>query len=130
MRNAHARQLDDAVDHVESALKNLSDRLEDMLPGNRQRRRLARARRAIGRTTSSVVERVPGQASALLAGTRRGVADHPLRVALTATIASICVWSLFRLLSNGKSPARHNGRSIVDRFRSAQAAQEEGVLRH
>jgi hypothetical protein len=124
------RQLDDAVNHVESALKNLSDRLEDFLPGDRHRRRLTRARRAIGRTTSSVIDRVPGQASALLTDTRRGVTNHPVRTALTAMLAGLCLWSLFRLVSNGRSPRRLNGRSFADRFRSAQAAQEEGVLRH
>lgn len=119
-------QLDDAVNHVESALKNLSDRLEDFLPGNRHRRRLTRARRAIGRTTNSVIEHVPGQASALLADTRRGVTDHPVRTALTAILAGLCIWSLFRLVSN-KSPARIEGRTLADRYR---AAQQEGVLRH
>lgn len=127
MRHQDAQhQLQDAVNHVESALRNLSDRMEDFLPGNRHRRRLARARRAIGRRTSSVVERVPGQASALLADTRRGVTDHPLRTVLTAVLAGVCVWSLFRLLSN-RSPARLEGRTLAQRYRSAQ---EEGVLRH
>lgn len=123
-------QLDDAVNHVESALRNLSDRLEDFLPGNRHRRRLTRAGRAIGRASSSVIDRVPGQASALLADTRRGVSNHPVRTALTAMLAGLCIWSLFRLVSNRRSPMRLNGRSLADRFRSAQAAQEEGVLRH
>ena len=127
MRHQEAqRQLHDAVNHVESALRNLSDRMEDFLPGNRHRRRLARAKRAIGRRTSSVVERVPGQASALLADTRRGVTNHPVRTALTAMLAGLCVWSLFRLLSN-RSPARLEGRALADRYRSAQ---QEGALRH
>lgn len=128
MRYPEARhQLDDAVNHVESALRNLSDRLEDLLPGNRHRRRLTRARRAIGRTASSVAGRVPGQASALLADTRRGVASHPLRTALAAVLAGLAVWSLLRLVSN-RSPERLDGRrTLAGRYRSAQ---EEGVLRH
>lgn len=127
MRHQEAQhQLHDAVNHVESALRNLSERMEDFLPGSRHRRRLARARRALGRRTSSVVERVPGQASALLADTRRGVTDHPVRTALTAMLAGLFVWSLFRLLSN-RSPARLEGRTLADRYRSAQ---QEGALRH
>lgn len=129
MRYPDARhQLDDAVNHVESALRNLSDRLEDALPGNRHRRRLSRARRAIGRTASSVVDRVsPDHAPALLADARRGVTNHPVRTAFTAAVAGVCIWSLFRLLLNGKSRARLNGRTLADRYRSAQ---EEAVLRH
>jgi hypothetical protein len=129
MRYPDARhQLDDAVNHVESALRNLSDRLEDVLPGNRHRRRLTRARRAIGRTASSVVDRVsPEHAPALFADARRGVTNHPVRAALTATVAGICIWSLLRLLLDGKSRARRNGRTLAQRYRSVQ---EEGVLRH
>lgn len=128
MRYPEARhQLDDAVNHVESALRNLSDRLEDVLPGNRQRRRLTRARRAIGRTTSSVIERVPGQASALLGETRRGVSNHPVRTALLAMFAGLAAWSLLRLVSN-RSPERlEDRRTLAGRFR---ATDQEGVLRH
>ena len=63
----------------------------------------------------------------LLADTRRGVTNHPVGTALTAALAGICIWSLFRLLANDRSPMRLNGRSVADRYRSAQ---EEGVLRH
>jgi ElaB/YqjD/DUF883 family membrane-anchored ribosome-binding protein len=126
MRYPDARnQLDAAVSNVESALKNLSDRLEDVLPGNSHRRRISRARRAITRTASSVAERVPGQASSLVEDTRRTVREHPVRVALTAAIAGYFVWSLIRV-ANEKSENRGYGRSLADRYRTSQ---DEGVLR-
>lgn len=126
MRHMDTRkQLDAAVENVESALRNLSDRLEDVLPGSSHRRRVSRAGRAIRRTASSVVDRVsPDHASSLVADTRRTVSEHPVRVALTAALAGYCVWSLFKL-ANGRLEG--NSHSLADRFRSAR---DEGVLHH
>lgn len=127
MRHADTRrQLDDAVNHVEAALKDLSERLEDALPGSGRRRRIARAKRAVRRTAGSLTDRVSGrQVSSLVDDTRRVVSDHPVQVALTAAVAGYCVWSLIRL-ANGR-PAGHDGASLADRFRSAQG---EGGLHH
>jgi ElaB/YqjD/DUF883 family membrane-anchored ribosome-binding protein len=125
MRHLDTReQLDAAVSNVESALKNLSERLDDVLPGSdRLSHRVTRAKRAIRRTASSVADRIPAdRASQLVAETGRTVREHPLRVALTAALAGYCVWSLLRL-TNG----RGNSHPLADRFR---AAREHVDLRH
>jgi hypothetical protein len=128
MRHPDARShFDAAVSNVESALKDLTDRLDDVLPGNNRRRQLSRAGRAIRRTASSVADRVtPGHRSSMVADARQAVRDHPVQVALTAALAGYCLWSLFRL-GNGRPILPGNGRTLADRYRSSQ---EEGILRH
>lgn len=121
-------QLDAAFGNVESALKNLSERLDDVLPDYGRQRKIARARRAIRRTASSVVERVRPHEGGLMEDTRRTVREHPFGTLLTAAAAGFFVWSLFRIASS-----RHEGsttghaRTLAGRFREAQ---EEGVMRH
>ncbi|MGH8193030.1 MAG: hypothetical protein ACREQ8_01335 [Woeseiaceae bacterium] len=128
MRQTDVRQqLDAAVSNMESALKDLSERLEDALPGSDDlRHRVTRAKRAIRRGAGSVADHVTPPYPSLVEETRRTVRDHPVRVALTAAMAGYCVWSLLRL-ANGRASLRGNSHSLSDRFRSSQ---KEGFFRH
>ena len=101
---------------MESALKDLSERLEDALPGSDDlRHRVTRAKRAIRRGAGSVADHVTPPYPSLVEETRRTVRDHPVRVALTAAMAGYCVWSLLRL-ANGRASSRGNSHSLRDRF--------------
>jgi ElaB/YqjD/DUF883 family membrane-anchored ribosome-binding protein len=118
MRHLDPRdQLDAAVSNVESALRHLSERLDDVLPGsNDLSRRVTRAKRALRRTTGSMVDHFPSdRASQLVAETGRTVREHPLRAVLTAAAAGYCVWSLIRL-ANG----RDDSHTLAGRFRAAR----------
>lgn len=129
MRHSDVRsQLDTAFGNVESALRHLSDRLDDVLPDYGRRRKMSRAGRAIRRTASSVADRVlPRNTPSLMEDTRRTVREHPVGTVLTAALAGYCVWSLLRAAN-----ARHgrlttdDGRTLAGRLRAAQ----EGALRH
>lgn len=129
MRHSDVRsQLDTAFGNVESALKNLSDRLDDVLPDHGRRSRISRARRAVRRTASSVAGRVmPHHGSSLVEDTRRTVREHPVGTVLTAAVAGFAVWSVLRMANSRHTLTTGNGRTLAGRFR---AAQEEGVMRH
>lgn len=129
MRQSDVRtQLDTAFTSVESALRNLSDRLEDVLPDHGRRSRISRAGRALRRTAGSVAERVtPQHASSLVEDTRRTVREHPFGTVLTAAAAGFCVWSLLRMANSRHAQTTDDRRTLASRFR---AAQEEGVIRH
>lgn len=134
MSNSHIRgQLESAVSNVESALRNLSDRLDDVLPDYGRRRRISRAGRAIRRTAGQVAERVrPNNGASLMDDTRRTVREHPYGSVLMAAFAGWLVWSVLR--SGESRHAGHEadeGRSLAGRFRSAMGRQdEESALRH
>lgn len=129
MRHTDVRsQLDTAFGNVESALRHLSDRLDDVLPDNGYRRPISRAGRALRRTASQVADRVrPHHAGSLVEDTRRTVREHPVSTVLTAAAAGFLVWSLLRLSNsrNARSGGRH---TLAGRFRAGHG--DESVLRH
>lgn len=120
-------QLESAFGNVESALKNLSDRLDDALPDYGRRHPVKRAGQALRRTASQVAERVrPDHGGSLMEDTRRTVREHPVGTVFAAAAAGIVVWSLLRM---GNSHERSGvSRSLANRFRAAQG--EDSVLRH
>jgi ElaB/YqjD/DUF883 family membrane-anchored ribosome-binding protein len=98
MRQSDVRkQFKAAIRSAESALQDLSDRLDD-LPGTGSRHStIRRAKRSLRRTAGAVAEHVPiERASAIAADTGRTVREHPVKTLLTAAIAGYCVWSLVR----------------------------------
>lgn len=133
MKDKRARkQIDAALGNVESALRDLSDRLEDVVPGRkRYRNRLARAEDGLRRTARSVAGRLPRERTAsLVESAEQTVRAHPVRVALTAAVAGYCAWSLFRF-ANGHSAVRKERLGRHDPYRApADAAREHGDVRH
>ncbi len=120
-------QLETAFGNVESALKNLSDRLDDALPDYR-RRPIKRAGQALRRTANQVAERVrPEHAGSLMEDTRRTVREHPVSTVLAAAAAGYVVWSLLRM-GNTQHQRPGVGRTLANRFRAAQG--DDSVIRH
>ncbi|HLT89395.1 MAG TPA: hypothetical protein VKZ85_00510 [Woeseiaceae bacterium] len=131
MRNADVRsQLDSALGNVESALRNLADRLDDVLPDT-GRRPLSRAGRAIRRRASRMAERVrPHQELSLLEDTRRTVREHPMGTIVTAAVAGWLVWSVLRA-ANSRHEGAEEERTLTGRFRSMMGREgAESTLRH
>lgn len=130
------RQIDVAVRNVESALKDLSDRLDDALPGTARsrRNRLHRAEAAIRRTAHNVAGRLPTERGAsLLEDAGQTVRAHPLTVALTAAAAGCLVWSLLHLAGNSRPRTRRErlyGLAERGRQKASEAMQEGFNLRH
>ncbi len=132
MRDKSARkQIDTAIGNVESALRDLSDRLEDVVPGRRRlRHRVARAEDRLRRTAHSVAGRLPRERTAsLVESAEQTVREHPVRVALTAALAGYCAWSIWRF-ANGRPTVRKE-RLGEGRFRAAAGAAREHLdVRH
>jgi ElaB/YqjD/DUF883 family membrane-anchored ribosome-binding protein len=138
MRQAKVReQVKAAIHNVESALQDLSDRL-DTLPGNsgRRRSRVRRAGRRLRRTAGTFAENVPiERASAIAADTGRTVRQHPLTTALTAAIAGYLVWSLVRYSTEHTQRAREGLGERIDRGedelrKQAESMESERHARH
>ncbi|MEX2124175.1 MAG: hypothetical protein WD795_09805 [Woeseia sp.] len=106
MRQADVKKQFDAVIHnVESALRDLSDRLEGLPDTGKYPNPVRRAGRTLKRTADNVAERIPFErASTLAVDTGRAVRQHPVTTALTAAFAGYCIWSLIRY-SNGRAAA-------------------------
>src|SRR5690606_6142521 len=96
MRHTDVRsQLDTAFGNVESALRNLSDRLDEVLPDYGGRRRVQRAGRALRRKAHEVAERVrPQRGGDLVEDTRRTIREHPLGTVVTAALVGGLVWAV------------------------------------
>ena len=114
MIQAHVRkQFDAAIENVESALRDLSDRLESLADSRRPRSTMRRAGRDLKRRASSFVDHVPlERASAIAAETGRTVRQHPVTTVLTAAVAGYCIWSLIQYSTNRTAAgrgSRHSG---------------------
>jgi hypothetical protein len=120
-------QLETAFGNVESALKNLSDRLDDALPDYGRRHPVKRAGQALRRRANEMAERVRSDHDgSLMEDTRRTVREHPVGTMLAAAAAGFVVWSLLRM---GNSEHGRSGMSrTLDRFRAAQG--DDRFLRH
>ena len=136
MRRSNLRsQLDTALSNVESALRDLSDRLEDILPDDGGRRRMRRAGRALRRTAHEVAERVrPHNGGALIEDTRRTMREHPIGTVVTAALVGGLVWAALRAGNSRHGwEAEEEGRSFAGRFRAAMGREGEEAgrtLRH
>lgn len=133
MKETNARKhIDAALGNVESALRDLSDRLEEAVPGRRRiRSRLARAEDGLRRTAHSVAGHLPRrQTASLLETAENTVRAHPVRVALTAAVAGYCAWSLYRY-ANDRARVRKE-KPGLSRFRAtADAARDRAAeIRH
>lgn len=132
MKDKRARKhIDTAIGNVESALRDLSDRLEEVVPGRRRRHgsRLARAEEGLRRTARSVAGHLPRERTASLVDTaEQTVRAHPVKVALTAAVAGYCAWSIFRF-ANGRTTVRKE--RLGQSYRAAaDAAREHADIRH
>lgn len=116
MRQADVKkQFDAAISNVESALMDLSDRLEDLPGMGRRRSRISRAGRTLRRTAGSVTEHIPiERASALATDTGRAVRQHPVTTALTVAVAGYLVWSLIRFSNERAVAARTSHRRHLE----------------
>jgi hypothetical protein len=98
------RQFKTALRNAETALQDLSERLDDLPGTGRRKSSLQRAGRSLRRTAGSMAEHVPlDRASAIAADTSRTVREHPVKTLLTAAIAGYCVWSLVRFATEKAS---------------------------
>jgi hypothetical protein len=140
MRQTYVKnQFEAAIRNVESALQELTDRL-DSLPGQASpRTTLRHARRTLRRTAGSVADHLPFErASEMAADSARVVRQNPVKTALTAAIAGYCIWSLIRYSSSrttaGKrlrfSDAERNRRLQEDISRGAGIPDDESDARH
>jgi hypothetical protein len=98
MIQAHVKkQFDAAIGNVESALRELSDRLESLSQSRRPRSPMRRAGRNLKQRASSLAGHVPlDRASAIAADTGRTFRRHPVTTVLTAAVAGYCIWSLIQ----------------------------------
>jgi ElaB/YqjD/DUF883 family membrane-anchored ribosome-binding protein len=111
MIQAHVKkQFDAAIGNVESALRELSDRLESLSQSRRPRSPMRRAGRNLKQRASSLAGHVPlDRASAIAADTGRTFRQHPVTTVLTAAVAGYCVWSLIQY-STSRSAANRGSR--------------------
>lgn len=114
MIQAHVKkQFEAAIENAESALRDLSERLESLSASRRPRSTMRRAGRNLKRRASSFVDHVPlERASTFAADTGRTVRQHPVTTVLTAAVAGYAIWSLIQYSTNrtaaGRS-SRHSG---------------------
>lgn len=117
MRQAKVRkQFKAAIRNVESALQDLSDRL-DAIPGSsgRNRSSVRRAGRTLRRTAGTVAGHVPlERASAIAADTGRTVRQHPVKTALTAAVAGYLVWTLVRYSTERTAAGKRAREGFID----------------
>jgi hypothetical protein len=120
MIQAHVKkQFDAAIGNVESALRDLSERLESLPVTGRPRNSFRRAGRTLRRTAGSFADHVPlERASAIAADTGRSVRQHPVTAALTAAVAGYCIWSLIQYSASRSGAGR--------RFAARRDEQSEG----
>lgn len=113
MIQAHVKkQFDAAIGNVESALRELSDRLDSLSGSRRSRSPMHRAGRTLKRQASYFADHVPlERASAFAADTGRTVRRHPVTTALTAAVAGYCLWSLIQYSTSRTAGrgSRHGG---------------------
>ncbi|MEX2495836.1 MAG: hypothetical protein WD448_07095 [Woeseia sp.] len=124
MRQAELkRQFDAAISNVESALEDLSERLNE-LPGRKKRRRVFDAAgKRLRHTADKITHRLPVErASTLAANSRRTATEHPVTTALAAAVAGYCVWSLLRF-ANERSARRESRLDHPERYGSTAKAQ-------
>ena len=129
MRQAYAKnQFDAAFRSIESALQDITDRL-DSLPGSRTRRStLRRAGRNLRRTAGSIADHVPfDRASEMAADTGRVVRQNPIKTALTAAIAGYCIWSLIRYSTSHPAAGRRSQTSDAETNRRLQEDIGAGI---
>jgi ElaB/YqjD/DUF883 family membrane-anchored ribosome-binding protein len=140
MRQTYVKnQFHAAIRNVESALQELTDRL-DSLPGTgRPGSTLRHAGRTLRRRAGSLADHVPFErASEMAADTGRVVRENPVKTVLTAAIAGYCIWSLIQYSTSrtaaGKSSrfseAERNRRLQEDISRGAGIPDEESHPRH
>lgn len=139
MRQTYVKNhFDAAIRNIESALQDLTDRL-DSLPGSgTPRNTLRRAGRSLRRKASSIADHVPfDRASEMAVGTGRVVRQNPVKTVLTAAIAGYCIWSLIQYSTRrpaGKrlpgNDADTNRRLQEDISRSAGIGDDESRLPH
>jgi ElaB/YqjD/DUF883 family membrane-anchored ribosome-binding protein len=119
MIQAHVKkQFDAAIENVESALRDLSDRLESLSQSRRPPTAMRRAGRNLKRRASSFADHVPlERASAIAADTGRTVRQHPVTTVLTAAVAGYCIWSLVQYSTNRTAAGRKSSnRRARDNF--------------
>jgi hypothetical protein len=129
MRQAYAKnQFDAAFRSIESALQDITDRL-DSLPGSRTpRSTLRRAGRNLRRTAGSIADHVPfDRASEMAADTGRVVRQNPIKTALTAAIAGYCIWSLIRYSTSRPAAGRRSQTSDAETNRRLQEDIGAGI---
>jgi len=129
MRQTYVRnRFDTAIHNVESALQELTDRL-DSLPGTgRPGSTLRHAGRTLRRTASSLADHVPFErASEMAAGTGRVVRQNPVKTLLTAAIAGYCIWSLVQYSTSRTAAGRGSGSSDAERNRRLQEDISRGA---
>lgn len=108
MIQAHMKKhLDAAIENAESALRDLSDRLESLSGSRRPRSAMRRAGRKWKRRANSIADHVPlERASAFAADTGRSVREHPVTTVLAAAVAGYCIWSLIQYSTNRTAAGR------------------------
>jgi hypothetical protein len=140
MRQTYAKnRFDSAIRNVESALQELTDRL-DLLPDRgRPGATFRHAGRTLRRKASSLADHVPFErASEIAADTGRVVRQNPVKTLLTAAIAGYCIWSLIQYSTSrtaaGKSSRfsddERNRRLQEDISRGAGMPDDESHPRH
>lgn len=139
MRQTYVKShFDAAIRGIESALQDLTDRL-DSLPGSgTPRSALHRAGRSLRRTAGSIADHVPFErASEMAADTGRVVRQNPVKTILTAAIAGYCIWSLIQYSTSRpsrtrlpRSDADTNRRLQEDISRGAGVEDDESLPRH
>jgi ElaB/YqjD/DUF883 family membrane-anchored ribosome-binding protein len=134
MIQAHVKkQFDAAIENVESALRDLSDRLESLSQSRRPPTAMRRAGRNLKRRATSFADHVPlERASAIAADTGRTVRQHPVTTVLTAAVAGYCIWSLIQYSTNrtaaGKSRGSGAGDNVFGKGRTGEDPSQRVVL--
>lgn len=129
MRQTYAKnQFDAALSNIESALQDISDRL-DSLPGSRTPGgALRRAGRNLKRKAGSIADHVPfDRASEMAADTGRVVRQNPVKTALTAAIAGYCIWSLIQYSTSRPAAGRRPQSSDAETNRRLQEDIGAGI---
>jgi ElaB/YqjD/DUF883 family membrane-anchored ribosome-binding protein len=113
MRQTYAKsQFDAALRNIESALRDITDRL-DSLPGSETPgSTLRRAGRNLRRKAGYIADHVPlDRASEMAADTGRVVRQNPVKTVLTAAIAGYCIWSLIQYSTSHRPAAGRRSQS-------------------
>lgn len=104
------KQFDAAIENVEDALRDLSERLESLSRGGRSHSTMRRAGRNLKRRAGSLAEHVPlERASAFAADTGRTVRQHPVTTVLAAAVAGYCIWSLVQYATHRTAAGQRSG---------------------
>lgn len=127
MIQAHVKkQFDAAIENVEYALRDLSDRLESLSDSRRPRSAMREAGRSLRRRASFFAGHVPlERASAIAADTGRTVRQHPVTTALTAAVAGYCIWSLIQYSTNRAAAGKRSHIGAGERFDDEEQAGDD-----